>query len=565
MTPVGLVKPIAPSAEPVERPPVAELELQLGEAHASGNRLWLRGRVVVPPSLSEGAHKNSSWWERWWWKSETESAPSIAQLETRIGGHVMEASVPLQADGRFEAMFETTLPHARRGWRIARNRLTLAGQTVEKCCAVLTPPENTRGVVIVLLPLAYTTVPGGAQRLTMCEESARLAPILRRLQQGQGGQHAFYYLACTPPSVAESQAEFALAVTTLGWPHGHWVLLPGGFDGALDAFSEGLDRLRWLFAGSFPLQVLNREPAVRTLLPARLQSKPGRAEIGQFVNPSDDSGKLLGQRPPQPLGTSPGSLRRARARLVPRYPVVFCHGMLAFSTLHMRLPEDLNCFRPLRQFLRERGYRALFPQVAPTGGVAARAAQLREQILRWTDEPINLIAHSMGGLDARYLITHLDMADRVRSLTTIATPHRGTMLVDWFLANYRNRLPLLPALETLGANFDGFQDCRPSACQAFNLSTPDSPGVRYFSFGGSVPVTHVSPVLRRAWNLLTAAEGPNDGMVSQASARWGDYVGTIRADHFAQTPDMTFVRPGETFDALGFYCRLVEDLARRAF
>ena len=258
-------------------------------------------------------------------------------------------------------------------------------------------------------------------------------------------------------------------------------------------------------------------------------------------------------------------IRPARSSLVPRYPVVFCHGMLAMTTIRMQLPEDLNCFSALRGFLRERGFRAFFPQVAPTSGIVARARQLREQILKWTDQPVNLIAHSMGGLDARYLITHLGMADRVPSLTTIATPHHGTYLVEWFIHNFRNRVPLLLAMEAMGVNVDGFRDCRPSACQVFNARTPDMPGVRYFSYGGSVPSGRVTPMLRRAWNLLNAMEGPNDGMVSVESARWGEFLGTLQADHFAQTPDRIFVRPGEDFDALGFYFRLLEDLARRGF
>jgi triacylglycerol lipase len=239
--------------------------------------------------------------------------------------------------------------------------------------------------------------------------------------------------------------------------------------------------------------------------------------------------------------------------------------MLALSTLRMQLPENLNCFSPLSEFLRERGFRALYPQVAPTSGVAARAEQLRDQITRWTDEPINIVAHSMGGLDARYVITHLGLADQVRSLTTISTPHHGTCLVDWFVANFRHRVPLLLALEAMGVNVDGFQDCRPAACEEFNKKTPDMPGVRYFSYGGAVSANQVTPVLRRAWNLLRALEGPNDGMVSAKSAHWGEYLGTIRADHYAQTPDMTFVRPGEDFDVLDFYFRLLENLARRGF
>ena len=83
--------------------------------------------------------------------------------------------------------------------------------------------------------------------------------------------------------------------------------------------------------------------------------------------------------------------------------------------------------------------------------MAARAAELRAQILRWTDGPVNLVAHSMGGLDARYLITHLNMAEQVRSLTTVSTPHRGTYLVDWFFQNYNQRVPLFLASRPWGS------------------------------------------------------------------------------------------------------------------
>ncbi len=43
---------------------------------------------------------------------------------------------------------------------------------------------------------------------------------------------------------------------------------------------------------------------------------------------------------------------------------------------------------------------------------------------------MNIVAHSKGGLDARYMISHLDMGGAVASLTTIATPHRGSELLN---------------------------------------------------------------------------------------------------------------------------------------
>jgi triacylglycerol lipase len=251
--------------------------------------------------------------------------------------------------------------------------------------------------------------------------------------------------------------------------------------------------------------------------------------------------------------------------LVPRHPAVFCHGMLAMSLLRRQMPAHLNYFTPLGEFLRKHGVRALFPQVAPVGGVAGRAAQLGRQIRAWTDEPVNLIAHSMGGLDARYLISRLGMAGRVRSLTTIGTPHHGSFVADWFCATFNRVVPLLLILKTLGLDADGVHDCQAAACKAFNARTLDAPGVQYFSYGGAVPLARVSPLLRRPWGLLTPREGPNDGLVSVTSARWGEYLGTLDVDHFGQAPDDRFTHPGEEFDSLGFFCRLVEDLARRGF
>jgi pimeloyl-ACP methyl ester carboxylesterase len=564
MTPLGLVEATVQSAQtPV--PAAPELQVRFEETLASTGRVWVRGRLMEPNLPGNQIDQEPSWWKWWRRHPEPAAAPPPVHLETRISGQVLEAKIPLQPDGRFEATFAADLPVARRGWRIARNRVAWGERTAEKCSAVLKPPDQARGVVVVLLPLAYTSKPHGAQHLANSDLAARLAPVLRRLHRRASGAHAFYYLACAAPDSDALQAELALATTTLGWPHGNFVLLPADRGAVLSTFAEGLDRLRWLFAGSLDLVVLNLEPTLALLLPPCLEPKDDRATVRRLLNPGDDLSTLFNSVPANAAKEPTGYVRPTRAGLVPRYPVVFCHGMLAFSTLRMQLPEDLNSFSPLREFLRERGYRALFPQVAPTSGVAARAQQLCEQIRRWTDEPVNVIAHSMGGLDARYLITHLGMADRVRSLTTIATPHRGTYLAEWFISSYRQRVPLLLALEAMGINVDGFRDCRPDACKEFNARTPDMPGVHYFSFGAAVSGGHVTPVLRRAWSLLTAMEGPNDGMVSTASAMWGEYLGTLYADHFAQTPDMTFVRPGEDFDALGFYFRLLENLARRGF
>jgi triacylglycerol lipase len=464
-------------------------------------------------------------------------------LVTRISGSVLEADLLLDAHGRFEAQLEVNLPPARRGWRVARNHLTLGEQQCDVCNLVLTPPEGVTGALAVVLPPALTLQSGALQAPVNAALTASLGRQLQHAEQTAKRPPHVYYLACVPTESDGRAAEMALAATALGWPAGTFVLLPVDGLGPAAALERGLERLRWLYEGSGELQAMRAEAE---------PAGPAAALKSAFRS----AGAAMRSRA---LG------RPTRARLMVRHPVVFCHGMLAFSMLKMSIPEDCNCFSPMRKYMCERGLRALYPQVAPTSGIAERAAQLRDQILHWTDEPVNIIAHSMGGLDARYLIARLGMADHVKSLTTISTPHRGTYLADWILDNFHQRLPLLLALESFGVNIDGFRDCRLAACAAFNEKTPNHPDVRYFSYGASVPLSKLTPVLRRAWNLLKAVEGDNDGMVSVASARWGEYLGTICADHYAQTPDLTFTRPGEDFDVLGFYARLVEDLARRGF
>lgn len=545
---------------PVQTPATStSLTVLLHDTLAFGNRLWLRGRALLPAQPE--AERRGAWWKRWRQKPAPAEPLRPVRIQTEVAGETLVAEAPLAADGQFEVLLEASLPPSRRGWRVARNQITAAGEVVRACSVVLTPPTPPSAVLVAVLPLACTHQPGGVQAFAHSSAAAPLTDLFQRLRRQAPADGPVYYLCAVPPGAEAVQGELALAATALGWPQGHFALMAAPRSAAAEALAHGLDRLRWLFAGGPPLLVLNREPSADALLREATMPRSDRASVDRFIGTTEGAASILAAEVPA-VFIAP-SAQRARSACVPRFPVVFCHGMLAMSMLRMQIPEDSNYFSHLRSFFRERGVPVLYPNVEPTGGVCARAEQLRDQIRRWTDEPINLIAHSMGGLDARCLISRLGMADRVRSLTTVATPHRGSALADWFCQNFRHRVPLLLTLEALGVNVDGFRDCRRDACGEFNSHTPDAPGVRYFSFSATVTSDRISPLLRRGWSVLSALEGPNDGLVSLASARWGEEVGTLHVDHFAQTPDGLFLREGESFDALGFYARVVEDLARR--
>ncbi|MBY0526415.1 MAG: hypothetical protein K2R98_23680 [Gemmataceae bacterium] len=560
MNTLGLVSTQGLSTAAIGAVPATGLQLRIHDTIGSAHRLWVRGRLLDLPI--DAPPQSSRWWKPWRGNNQLPAAIPLVHIQTQVAGKSLEANVPLGPHGEFEATFDIDLPPTRRGWRVARNQVTHLGTKREACGLVLTPPADAAGVAVVILPRSETMGADGLQRLAQSPVAALLAERIQGLQRGPGGRQPIFYVACVPPASDGIQAELALALTALGWPHGRIILLPTVPGQANGEIAAVIDRLRWLFAGELELSLLNVDPAAQDVVD-NLTAAADRTAVRTVAAPASELGRPA-FLPVIARARGPAS-RPIRAGHVTRHPLVFCHGMLACSMLRMQLSRDFNYFSGMGRLLEERGFRVLFPRVTPTGGVVERARQLRDQIRSWTDEPVNIVAHSMGGLDARYLISRLDMADRVRSLTTVATPHLGSYMADWFLANFRQRVPLLLALEAVGVSVDGFGDCRPAICRAFNSTTPDMPQVRYFSYGGDVPLARVTPMLRRAWDLLTPLEGPNDGLVSVKSARWGEHLGNVCADHFAQTPDGLFIHPEEDFDALGFFLSVVDDLARRGF
>lgn len=70
------------------------------------------------------------------------------------------------------------------------------------------------------------------------------------------------------------------------------------------------------------------------------------------------------------------------------------------------------------------------------GAVSANARDLKSQISNWLDstktkaEQINIIAHSKGGLDSQYLAKISNPEFEVLSLSTLSTPHKGSVVAD---------------------------------------------------------------------------------------------------------------------------------------
>jgi triacylglycerol lipase len=247
--------------------------------------------------------------------------------------------------------------------------------------------------------------------------------------------------------------------------------------------------------------------------------------------------------------------RRPAPRAPPRHPVVLAHGLLGFDEIRIG-GGRAEYFRGVSERLEREGCIVHRCRVAKTASIADRAAELASFVRGIPARRVNLVAHSMGGLDARYAIARLGLSSKVASLTTIGTPHHGTPLAN--VGTGPGMRALWAALRRAGMNVDAFDDLTTGRMAEFNAAVPDAGGVLYASVVGAPGARReVSPILLPTYMWLGCTDGGNDGLVPAASQRWGDVVREISADHFAQ------IGWSRRFDAGGFYADLLRELRLR--
>lgn len=207
-----------------------------------------------------------------------------------------------------------------------------------------------------------------------------------------------------------------------------------------------------------------------------------------------------------------------------RYPIVLCHGLMGFDRLGIGAIST-EYFRGVAAHLESLGNTVFSPTVPSAASVEERASALNAAVRALGVPRVNLIAHSMGGLDARYAISRLGLAQRVHSLTTIGTPHRGTKAAD--VGNF-----LMRAL--FGRHdLQAVKDMTCAAMHGFNEVVPNMPRVRYGSVLATIGQKKAHRLLRPTLMLLNST-GASDGMVPEASQRWGRILLRVEADHWGQ-------------------------------
>ncbi len=212
--------------------------------------------------------------------------------------------------------------------------------------------------------------------------------------------------------------------------------------------------------------------------------------------------------------------------------LIFVHGVLGF-----REKFGVEYFRGVAKHFRGLGFHVFMPELDPTRGVEFRGAQLRDQIsaafsngLLEAGAMTHVIAHSMGGLDSRYMLSPANpdaLTIPVRSLTTISTPHFGSPVADALDSAVGGSLLshlLESALGGLGISLECMRDLTTTSCRTFSARYVDRPGVAYFSVAGigrDGLLPTAGPLLPFHRFIWDKAKQANDGMVPQGSAAWG--------------------------------------------
>ncbi len=236
-----------------------------------------------------------------------------------------------------------------------------------------------------------------------------------------------------------------------------------------------------------------------------------------------------------------------------QYPIVLCHGMAGFKAMF----GVVDYFGGVASTLRSGGaevYATAVPQFDSTEARGeALLAQVEDIAARTGSGKVNLIGHSHGGLDVRYVAAV--RPDLVASVTTIGAPHQGAELASYLQENLRDGglaqgalsflanslgsvLSLLAGRSTPQDSIAAVRSLSAEGMREFNALYPaglpdgrcgegpaEENGVRFFSWSGTGIVTSLLDPTDLSLGLISKLYSEsNDGMVGRCSSHLGEVV-----------------------------------------
>ena len=256
-----------------------------------------------------------------------------------------------------------------------------------------------------------------------------------------------------------------------------------------------------------------------------------------------------------------------------KYPIILAHGIVV---------KDLKFFKAfgrIEKILKSQGYEVYTSRTDGFGTIENNAEQLKNQIYEILQihgvDKVNIIAHSKGGLDSRYMIEKLGMENSVASLTTICSPHKGSKLATklysfpkpllkfvafWINFWYRifgdkhpNSLEVLRQLKEIPQ--EQYEDAVTCKCvYSQSYSAIMKRGRDDFVMGIPLKIS------------LRAEQSPTDGIVSVESSKWGEYRGNCLDESVSHSQIIDFMAGKKKRQKVySFYLSICRDLTERGY
>lgn len=267
-----------------------------------------------------------------------------------------------------------------------------------------------------------------------------------------------------------------------------------------------------------------------------------------------------------------------------KYPIILAHGMASQA----KILGIINYWADIPGALDDNGADVYITTVNAMDSTENKAKEWRKQVLEIMaitgKSKVNVIGHSHGALYTRYAITNLGLGTKVASHTSIAGPHRGSVVAEMVLGIIPNAMePLVGDLLNLVMSFvmgdvngdtvsNGYDLVRSYMIKTFNPNTPDVSGVYYQSYAYKVKNIIGGGLFSLTWLAMIPFEGANDGLVSIDSAKWGNYKGIVDGsslsggvNHLAAIGLFSglLYAPTLGYDAPSFFVDLASDLKNR--
>lgn len=259
-----------------------------------------------------------------------------------------------------------------------------------------------------------------------------------------------------------------------------------------------------------------------------------------------------------------------------QYPIVLIHGV-GFRDL-----KYLNYWGRIPKELIKNGATIYYGHQEAWGTIEDNAHQIKNKILDIISETgckkVNIIAHSKGGLDARYMVSKLDMSNYVASLTTISSPHHGSKAIDILLhlpeGIYRFITKLIDRyFRMIGdKNPDSYTASRQFStkhAKVFNEEVKDTAGVYYQSYTSIMKTPFSDLLLAFPYLIIRLIEGKNDGLVSIDSSRWGEFRDVVKNKYRKGISHGDIIdlkrQDYKGFDIREFYIQIVSELKDKGY